>query len=93
MRCPCAGSDILEGSPAGQREAARRALQAQGVEVVSGAMVTKIVLTPSPLQRQQGLPLSNGASTSQPAPATLGGDVAPRRRTVHLKLPGDQTKV
>jgi len=36
------GSDILEGSPAGQREAARRALSSLGVEVLTGVRVARL---------------------------------------------------
>lgn len=31
------GSDVLEGSPAGQREAARRVLEQLGVDIMAGA--------------------------------------------------------
>ena len=92
-----AGSDILEDSPAGQRNAARRALQAQGVQVVSRAMVTRVELTPTPLQQQQqqqqqqqAEQLTNGTSISHP---TAGMDAQPTRRAVHLKLPGEADKV
>jgi demethylphylloquinone reductase len=36
------GADILEGSPPGQREAARRALSSLGVEVLTGVRVAKL---------------------------------------------------
>ncbi len=37
-----AGEDMLDGAPAGQREAARRALQAKRVELVTGALVSGV---------------------------------------------------
>lgn len=52
----CAGKEILEGCPAGQKEAGRKALQEQSVPVVTEAMVTRVELTES-----------QPASTSQPA--------------------------
>lgn len=37
-----AGGDILEGSPLGQREAARRTLRDQGVDIITNAFVTRV---------------------------------------------------
>ena len=84
------GGDILGGSPAGQREAARRALQAQGVEIIADAMVTRVERASSAQQPEQ---LVTGApSTSQPAfagPSPPSSSPAePYRKAVHVKLAG-----
>ena len=34
--------DMLDGAPAGQREAARRALQAKGIEMLADSLVTSV---------------------------------------------------
>jgi NADH:ubiquinone reductase (non-electrogenic) len=56
------GADILEGSPAGQREAARRALSSLGVEVMTGMRVAKL----GPVAG--GGDEAEGGSRSEPAP-------------------------
>ncbi|CAL8467168.1 g6704 [Coccomyxa elongata] len=42
------GGDILEGSPLGQREAARRTLQDQGVDIITNAFVTRVEASEQP---------------------------------------------
>lgn len=44
-----AGGDILEGSPLGQREAARRTLQDQGVDIITNAFVTRVEASEQPV--------------------------------------------
>ncbi|KXZ54885.1 hypothetical protein GPECTOR_4g957 [Gonium pectorale] len=56
LRLLTPGSDILEGSPAGQREAARKVLSELGVDVLTGARV-----------RELGPPSSDPASASSTA--------------------------
>jgi NADH:ubiquinone reductase (non-electrogenic) len=67
------GADILEGSPVGQREAARRALSSLGVEVLTGVRVTR--LGPAEEGEEEGEGEASGsasASTARPlAPCTV----------------------
>lgn len=51
-----AGKEILEGCPAGQKEAARKSLAEKSVPVITEALVTRV-----------GLTEAQPASTSQPA--------------------------
>lgn len=69
-----AGEGILESSPLGQREAAQRTLQNQGVSILTNALVSRVEASEQPAALE--------ASTSE-----LG------KRTVHLKLPSEQSQV
>ncbi len=51
-----AGKNILEGCPAGQKEAARKSLAEKSVPVITDALVTRV-----------GLTEAQPASTTQPA--------------------------
>lgn len=92
MRCVSnLGGDILDGSPAGQREAARRALQAQGVEIIADAMVTRVERASSAQQPEQLV--TEEPSTSQPASApSVSAHVEPYRKAVHVRLSGNLSK-
>ena len=70
--------DMLDGAPGGQREAARRALQAKGVQLVPDALVTSV--------QRAGPPTDPGAHASDPGAHGGDGDVG--RRQVHLKVGG-----
>lgn len=67
---------MLDGAPAGQREAARRSLQAKGIEVVTDALVTRVERASTPPAA------ANGAGPSGDSDRDAG------RRRVHLKLGG-----
>ena len=69
---------MLDGAPAGQREAARRALQAKGIQLVPDALVTSV--------QRMGPPTDPGAHASDPG--AHGGDSDVGRRRVHLKVGG-----
>ena len=69
---------MLDGAPAGQREAARRALQAKGIQLVPDALVTSV--------QRVGPPTDPGAHASDPGAHGGDGDVG--RRRVHLKVGG-----
>lgn len=70
--------DMLDGAPAGQREAARRALQAKGIQLVPDALVTSV--------QRVGPPTDPGAHASDPGAHGGDGDIG--RRRVHLKVGG-----
>ena len=69
---------MLDGAPAGQREAARRALQAKGIQLVPDALVTSV--------QRVGPPTDPSAHASEPGAHGGDGDVG--RRRVHLKVGG-----
>ena len=83
-----AGGDILDGSPAGQREAARRALQAQGVEIIADALVTRVERASSAEHLVTEQPSSSQPASSGPSSSPQ----EPYRKAVHVKVAGSQSK-
>lgn len=61
-----AGKEILEGCPAGQREAAWKSLAEKSVPVITEALVTRVGLTQAqPASTRKSITLKTAATDSQ----------------------------